>query len=558
MNVEHPTTPFAGQKPGTSGVRKKTRVFMEKNYTENFVQSIFDALNDTEPEGIKGQTIVVGGDGRYFLKEAVDMIIRIACANGIGKIVLGKSGIYSTPAVSASIRHRQCLGGIILSASHNPGGIDEDFGIKFNGRNGGPAPEKVTNAIYEKTTTINRWMEPKDLSCPTDIDIDNLGVTTLRDGDFVVEVVDPTEDYVNLMKEIYDFDKIKTFLGGKKVLIDCMHGVTGPYAERIMIKELGVDKSNVMRSTVLADFGGGHPDPNLTYAADLVKAMDSGEYDFGCAFDGDGDRNMILGRQSFVTPSDSVAILAAHAKESIPYFKDGLKGVARSMPTSEALDRVGKALGVEVHEVPTGWKFFGNLMDAGRLSICGEESFGTGSDHIREKDGLWTMLAWFSVLAQTGKSVKEIQENHWRTYGRNYFSRYDYENIDGDGPKTMMDYIQTIVDDNSASGVCNEDLGGGRMITKVDSFDYTDPVDGSVSTKQGYRFYFKDGSRFVVRLSGTGSAGATVRLYIERYEAPDGDLLKDAQDALKPIIDIALKVIKLEQYTGRDKPTVIT
>ncbi|XP_023942779.1 phosphoglucomutase [Bicyclus anynana] len=551
------TNPYEGQKPGTSGLRKKVKVFMQENYTENFIQSILDA----NKEALVGSTLVVGGDGRYLVKEVVDKIIKISAGNGVAKLLVGQNGILSTPAVSHIIRKYQTLGGIVLTASHNPGGINNDFGIKFNCSNGGPAPDGTTNDIYRLTTDITEYKIVPDIHC----NIDEVGVSRFKvgEGEFVVEVIDSVKDYVEYMKSIFDFPKIKTLLQGSelrkpfKVLIDSMNGVTGPYVRRIFLEELGASMGSVRRVTPLEDFGGAHPDPNLTYAADLVNEVKNGDFDFGAAFDGDGDRNMIIGRKAFfVTPSDSLAVLASQL-EHIPYFRSsGVKGFARSMPTAAAVDRVAEALGKEMFQVPTGWKYFGNLMDAGRLSLCGEESFGTGSDHVREKDGLWAALAWLSVLAATGKSVEEMLVAHWQQYGRNYFTRYDYEECPSDPCNEMMQELEKTMTSPGFVGSQHSAAGKSYTVALADNFSYMDPVDRSVAMKQGLRIVFEDGSRIVVRLSGTGSSGATVRLYIDSYEAKD--VLGDAQQMLQPLIQVALDISKLQQYTGRDAPTVIT
>lgn len=551
------TNPYEGQKPGTSGLRKKVKVFLQENYTENFIQSILDA----NKESIEGSTLVVGGDGRYLVKEVVDKIIKISAANGVSKLLVGQNGILSTPAVSCIIRKYKTLGGIVLTASHNPGGINNDFGIKYNCSNGGPAPDHMTNDIYRLTTEIKQYKIVPDLNCA----IDNIGVQNFKveDHQFTVEVIDSVKDYVDYMKEIFDFSKIKELLqgtGGRKpfnVLIDSMNGVTGPYVKRIFLEELGASEGNVRRVTPLEDFGGAHPDPNLTYAADLVNAVKGGDYDFGAAFDGDGDRNMIIGRGAFfVTPSDSLAVLASHL-EHVPYFaRCGVKGYARSMPTAAAVDRVAAATGKEMFEVPTGWKYFGNLMDAGRLSLCGEESFGTGSDHVREKDGIWAVLAWLSVVAATGKSVEDILKDHWARFGRNYFTRYDYEECPSDPCNEMMSALERTITEAGFVGSAHSSGDKSYVVKVADNFSYIDPIDKSVAMKQGLRIIFEDGSRIVMRLSGTGSSGATVRLYIDSYELTN--VLGDAQLMLKPLIDVALKISKLPTYTGRDAPTVIT
>ncbi|CAH4030222.1 unnamed protein product [Pieris brassicae] len=551
------TNPYEGQKPGTSGLRKKVKVFVQDNYTENFVQSILDANKDS----IKGSTLVVGGDGRYLVKEVVDKIIKIAAGNGVGKLIVGQNGILSTPAVSHIIRKFKTLGGIVLTASHNPGGIDNDFGIKFNCSNGGPAPDHTTNEIYQLSTAIKQYKIVPDIQC----NIDKIGLQKFKveDREFIVEIIDSVKDYVDYMKEIFDFPKIKTLLQGSErrkpfnILIDSMNGVTGPYVKRIFIDELGAAGNNVRRIVPLEDFGGAHPDPNLTYAADLVNAVKGGDYDFGAAFDGDGDRNMIIGRDAFfVTPSDSLAVLANNLHH-IPYFqKTGVKGFARSMPTAAAVDRVAAATGKEFFQVPTGWKYFGNLMDAGRLSLCGEESFGTGSDHVREKDGLWAALAWLSVLAATGLSVEEILTKHWQQFGRNYFTRYDYEECPSDPCNEMMQELEKRMTAPGFVGSRYSANGKEYKVSVADNFSYMDPVDQSVAMMQGLRIVFEDGSRIVMRLSGTGSSGATVRLYIDSYEA--SDVLGSAQEKLAPLISVALQISELQKYTGRDKPTVIT
>lgn len=551
-----PTKPIEGQKTGTSGLRKKVKVFMEENYLANWIQALFNSL---PPEDFENGLLVLGGDGRYFNKEAAQVIIKIAAGNGVGKVLVGKEGIMSTPAVSAVIRKRKANGGFIMSASHNPGGPDYDWGIKFNYSSGQPAPESITDKIYGNTLSIS---EIKMADVP-DVDLSHLGVT--KYGKFSVEVVDPVSDYLELMETVFDFSLIRSLLSLSdfRLVFDAMHAVTGAYAEPIFVDKLGASANSILNGVPLEDFGHGHPDPNLTYAKDLVNILykENGP-DFGAASDGDGDRNMILGREFFVTPSDSVAIIAANAQNAIPYFQSGPKGLARSMPTSGALDCVAQKLNLPFYEVPTGWKFFGNLMDAGVLSICGEESFGTGSDHIREKDGIWAVLAWLSILAYRNKdkklgdrliSVSDVVKEHWATYGRNYFSRYDYEECESEGANKMVEYLRDLIS-KSKEG----DIYGDYVLQFADDFTYTDPVDGSVVSKQGVRFVFTDGSRIIFRLSGTGSAGATVRVYIEQYEPDVSKHDMDAQVALKPLIDLALSVSKLKDFTGREKPTVIT
>ncbi|XP_075649146.1 phosphoglucomutase, chloroplastic [Castanea sativa] len=550
------TKPIEGQKTGTSGLRKKVKVFTQENYLANWIQALFNSL---PAEDYKNGLLVLGGDGRYFNREAAQIIIKIAAGNGVGKILVGKEGVLSTPAVSAVIRKRKANGGFIMSASHNPGGPEYDWGIKFNYSSGQPAPESITDKIYGNTLSIS---EIKVADIP-DVDLSHLGVTEFRN--FSVEVVDPVSDYLELLESVFDFELIKSLLSRSdfRFIFDAMHAVTGAYAKPIFVDKLGASLDSISNGVPLEDFGHGHPDPNLTYAKDLVNTMygENGP-DFGAASDGDGDRNMILGRGFFVTPSDSVAIIAANAQEAIPYFRSGIKGLARSMPTSGALDCVAEKLKLPFFEVPTGWKFFGNLMDAGKLSICGEESFGTGSDHIREKDGIWAVLAWLSIIAYRNKdkkpgeklvSVSDVVKGYWATYGRNFFSRYDYEECESEGANKMIGYLRDLVSKSKAGEKC-----GSYILQFADDFMYTDPVDGSVVSKQGVRFVFTDGSRIIFRLSGTGSAGATVRVYIEQFEPDVSKHDEDAQTALKPLIDLALSVSKLKDFTGREKPTVIT
>jgi phosphoglucomutase len=566
------TKPFEGQKPGTSGLRKRVKVFQQKHYTENFVQAIFDAL-DAVPN-----TLVVGGDGRYFVKETVQTILQIGAANGVQKFIVGQNGLLSTPAGSNVIRKYKADGGILLTASHNPGGPDNDFGIKYNVRNGGPAPEGVTNKIFEKTKTIKEY---KTFEGP-DVDISKIGETTF--GPATVQVIDPVADYVSLIEEIFDFKLIKSFLHDSpqskhfSVLFDGMHGVTGPYARAIFVDALGLPPSSIQNCEPLSDFGGGHPDPNLIYAHTLVDAVEKGKIPFGAASDGDGDRNMIYGAGAFVTPGDSVAIIAEYAREAIPYFKDGLYGVARSMPTSGAIDLVAKEHSVGCFEVPTGWKFFGNLMDAGRLSICGEESFGTGSDHVREKDGLWAVIAWLNILAYVNTAqtetqasggsmaligIKELLHKFYAKYGRNFFSRYDYEEVGSDEAQKMVAKIDAHIASGDLVGTkhTSKSTGVEFVVKEAYNFDYTDPIDHSVSKNQGQVIRFEDGSRIVWRLSGTGSQGATVRMYVERYvpkEAGAQELGRETADGLKALIEVALEISQLKEFLGRDKPTVIT
>ncbi|OMJ07250.1 Phosphoglucomutase [Smittium culicis] len=550
------TTPYLDQKPGTSGLRKKVRVFMKENYTENFVQSVFDAMPSPGPVN---STIVVGGDGRYYLKDVIQKIIKIGAANGVKKLIIGKDGIFSTPAVSNIIRTRNANGGILLTASHNPGGIDNDFGLKYNVSNGGPAPENITDMIFTCSKTISEY---KMADIP---DVDLSKITTTKFGDFEIEVIDSVIAYTSMIKEIFDIELIKSFLQKYpdfKILFDGLNGVTGPYGKSLFVEELGLPLSSIDQCVPLEDFGGEHPDPNLTYAHKLVVNVEKNNIDLGAASDGDGDRNMIISNDWFVNPSDSVAVIADYAAEAIPYFKKtGLKGLARSMPTSASIDRVAEAHKVQLFEVPTGWKFFGNLMDAGKLSVCGEESFGTGSDHIREKDGLWAIIAWLNIIAHESMkqnklvTIKSIMQNHFSKYGRNYFSRYDYEEVDSDAASKMYTELKS----KMSSELVGQMFGSEKLtIVKADDFSYTDPIDKSVSKNQGLRLIFKDGSRIVVRLSGTGSSGATIRLYYEMYENRADMLMMDTQEALKPLIDISLKITKLEEYTGRKEPTVIT
>ncbi|XP_052415714.1 phosphoglucomutase-1 [Carassius gibelio] len=553
------TKPYTDQKPGTSGLRKRVTVFQQNpHYAENFIQSIISIV---DPADRQEGTLVVGGDGRFFMKDAIQLIVQIAAANGIGRLVIGQNGIMSTPAVSCMIRKIKAVGGIILTASHNPGGPNGDFGIKYNISSGGPAPEGITDKIFQISKSLQEYHICPELK----VDLSTIGKQTFEVDTFkpfTVEIVDSVESYAEMLRDIFDFAALKELLSGPnhiKVRLDAMHGVMGPYVKKIVCEELGSPANSAVNCVPSEDFGGHHPDPNLTYAADLVNTMKGGEYDFGAAFDGDGDRNMVLGKHGFfVNPSDSVAVIGANIK-SIPYFqKTGVKGLARSMPTSGALDKVAKALKMPLYESPTGWKFFGNLMDAGSLSLCGEESFGTGSDHIREKDGLWAVLAWLSILATRKQSVEDIMKEHWQRFGRNFFTRYDYEEVDSDAANKMIDHLQTTMFDKAFIGQKFSSGDKTYEVEKADNFEYTDPVDGSVSKGQGLRIIFTDGSRIIFRLSGTGSAGATIRLYIDSYEEDSQKIYHDPQVMLAPLVDIALRISQLQEKTGRTAPTVIT
>lgn len=536
------TTPFTDQKPGTSGLRKKVRVFAQPHYAENFVQSVFDSL-----DGFAGQTLVVGGDGRYLNREVIQTVLKMAAANGFGRVLVGQGGILSTPAASHLIRRSGAFGGLVLSASHNPGGPDEDFGIKYNIGNGGPAPEKVTDAIAARSLEIDRY---RILDAP-DVDLDTPGTATL--GDMAVEVVDPVAAYADLMESLFDFAAIRAMIaGGFTLAFDAMSAVTGPYAHEIFERRLGAPAGTVMNGTPLPDFGHHHPDPNLVHAKALYDRMMAPDApDFGAASDGDGDRNLIIGRHCYVTPSDSLAVLAANAHLA-PGYAAGLKGIARSMPTSGAADRVARHLGIPLYETPTGWKFFGNLLDAGMATICGEESAGTGSDHVREKDGIWAVLLWLNILAVRKQGVAAIMADHWATYGRNYYARHDYEAIAKDRADALMTALRDRLPQLPGTG------NSGGTIASADDFAYTDPTDGSISRNQGVRILFEDGSRVVFRLSGTGTEGATLRVYIERYVGPDGDLGMATADALAPLIAAAQEVADIASHTGMDRPSVIT
>ncbi|MER8563015.1 alpha-D-glucose phosphate-specific phosphoglucomutase [Mesorhizobium sp. M0578] len=536
------TKPYPDQKPGTSGLRKKVPVFQQEHYAENFIQSIFDAL-----DGFEGKTLVIGGDGRFYNREVIQKAIAMAAANGFGKVMVGQGGILSTPAASHVIRKYKTFGGIILSASHNPGGPHEDFGIKYNAGNGGPAPEKLTDAIFEKTKAISSF-KIADIG---QVDIDTIG--TVKTGDMTVEIIDPVADYAELMESLFDFDALRAlFKSGFRMRFDAMHAVTGPYAKEILENRLGAPNGTARNFIPLPDFDGHHPDPNLVHAKHLYDEMMGPDApDFGAASDGDGDRNLIIGKGIFITPSDSVAMLAANAHLA-PGYKAGLKGIARSMPTSGAADRVAEKLGIGIYETPTGWKFFGNLLDAGMATICGEESAGTGSNHVREKDGLWAVLLWLNILAVRGESAKQIVTQHWAAYGRNYYSRHDYEEVEIDRANALVDELRAKLGSLPGTSV------RGMTIASADDFAYHDPVDGSVSKNQGIRVLFEGGSRVVFRLSGTGTSGATLRLYVERYEPDKNRHDLDTQEALADLIVAADDIAGIRRHTGRAKPSVIT
>lgn len=536
------TTPFAGQRPGTSGLRKKVTEFQQPGYLENFVEAIFLTLGD-----LTGQTLVLGGDGRYFNRSAIQTILHMAAAHGVGRILVGQGGILSTPAVSCVIRKHNAFGGIVLSASHNPGGPDGDFGIKYNIGNGGPAPEKITEAVYSQTQGLLSYR----ISDAPPVNLDEIGTTQLEG--MQVEVIDSVADYAELMKGLFDFDAIRAlFARGFTMRFDGMSAVSGPYAKAIIEGMLGAPSGTVINAEPLEDFGGHHPDPNPVNAAELIALMNGPDApEFGAASDGDGDRNMIVGRGIAVTPSDSLAIIAANATLA-PGYAAGIKGIARSMPTSTAADRVAEALGIACFETPTGWKYFGNLMDAGMVTLCGEESYGTGSSHVREKDGLWAVLFWLNIVAASGKTVNQLVSEHWARFGRNYYSRHDYEAVDAAAADAMMNALR-----DKLPALEGQALGDYR-VSVADDFVYTDPVDHSVATKQGVRIIMDDGSRIVFRLSGTGTEGATVRVYLERYEADPGRHDLETQDALSNLIAIADDVSGLRQRTGRQQPSVIT
>jgi len=544
MNILNvPTTPFSEQRPGTSGLRKKVKEFQRPHYLENFVQAIFD----TQPT-LRGGSLVLGGDGRYYNREAIQIILRMAAANGVKRVLVGREGLLSTPAASCVIRKHKADGGIILSASHNPGGPDEDFGIKFNISNGGPAPETVTEAIFAQTQRLERYLIVET----GPVDLDRQGSHPL--GDALIQVIDPVADYATLMESLFDFERIHQLFNSSlfNMRFDAMHAVTGPYAKRILEVMLGAPPGTVLHGTPKPDFGGGHPDPNLVHARELVKLASGPKgVDFAAASDGDGDRNMILGHDFFVTPSDSLAVMAANAHQ-IKGYASGISGVARSMPTSQAADRVAERLGLECYETPTGWKFFGNLLDANKITLCGEESFGTGSNHVREKDGLWAVLFWLNLLAIKQKSVETLLREHWAAFGRNFYTRYDYENIDSVSAEALMENLRQRL----------ASLPGGALgtyqVAYADDFTYTDPIDGSRSERQGVRIGFSDGSRIVYRLSGTGTQGATLRVYLEAFEPDPAKQLQSTAEVMAPLAGISKRLAEIEPHTGRSEPTVIT
>ena len=536
------TTPFQGQKPGTSGLRKQVPIFQQPHYLENFVQAIFDSV-----QGLKGALLVVGGDGRYHNDVAIQTIVKMAAAHGVGRIMVGQNGLLSTPAASCLIRKYQACGGIVLSASHNPGGPNGDFGIKYNTFNGGPAPEALTAKIYARTQTIGTY----EIADAPDIDFNKCGKFEVAGCQ--IEVIDPVADYLELMESLFDFDAIRDmFAGGFSMVFDAMHAATGPYAHAILEGALGAPAGTVRNGTPSPDFGGHHPDPNLVHARALYDLMMSADGpDFGAASDGDGDRNLIIGKNCFVTPSDSLALLAANA-HLVPAYAQSLSGIARSMPTSRAADRVAAKLGIGMFETPTGWKFFGNLLDAGRVTICGEESAGTGSDHVREKDGLWAVLLWLNILAARQQTARQIVDAHWAEYGRDYYTRHDYEEVDASTANTMIDDLRQRLKDLPGQTFA------GHTVQTADDFSYLDPVDGSTSSHQGIRIYFTDDSRIVYRLSGTGTVGATLRVYIERFENDPAQLQNDTQQTLATLIQAANDLAGITKLTGLTSPTVIT
>jgi len=537
------TQAYTDQKPGTSGLRKKVKVFQQAHYLANFVQSIFSSLEKSD-----NKTLVIGGDGRYFNRDAIQIILKIAVANGFTDFIIGQGGLLSTPAASHLIRKYKTLGGLILSASHNPGGPDEDFGIKYNISNGGPAPEQYTDAFFAYSKTITEY---KSADLP-DVDLDNIGEQQVENIN--IRIIDPVDDYAELMRSLFDFDLLKQVISSGELTLrfDAMHAITGPYATRILQDILGAPAGSVINEIPLEDFGGHHPDPNLAHAKELADLMFTPDApDFAAASDGDGDRNMILGSNIFVTPSDSLAIIAANA-HLIPGYASGISGVARSMPTSQAVDRVAAKMQLPCFETPTGWKFFGNLLDADKITLCGEESFGTGSNHVREKDGLWAVLFWLNIIAKKAQPVKQIVSEHWQEYGRDIYSRHDYEAIESDIANDIMDHLR------SQLATLTGQLCGSYTVKYADEFSYTDPVDHSVSAQQGIRIGFEDGSRVIFRLSGTGTVGATLRIYVEKYEADASKHNQDPQDALAELIELAEQFCEIKKRTGRVEPTVIT
>lgn len=544
MNIKQiPTQAFSDQKPGTSGLRKKVTQFQQPGYLENFVQAIFNTIQPCE-----GKTLVLGGDGRFYNREAIQVIIRMAVANGFSQLLIGKGGILSTPAASCVIRKYRACGGIILSASHNPGGPDEDFGIKFNGDNGGPAAEKLTEAIFQQTLVMQHY---KSITS-ADVELDQLA--TVNIGQTRIDIIDPVTDYADLMESMFDFDAMGRLLSNSefRMCFDAMHAVNGPYAKEILEKRLGAPTGTVINGKPLTDFGGGHPDPNLVHAHQLVDLLHGDDpLDFGAASDGDGDRNMVLGKAFYINPCDSLAILTANAT-LIPAYAKGIAGVARSMPTSRAVDRVAKAMDIPCYETPTGWKFFGNLLDAGKITLCGEESFGTGSDHVREKDGLWAVLFWLNLIAVKKQSVSQIVKDHWSKYGRDYFTRHDYEAVDSAAAQEMISQLKAKI-----ASLPGQMIAGIR-IDAADDFEYIDPVDQSKTLAQGVRLYLQNGGRIVFRLSGTGTQGATLRVYLDCYEQAADLLAQDTQQALNTLIQVAAELAGIKEFTGREKPDVIT
>jgi phosphoglucomutase len=542
MILTVPTRPFDGQKPGTSGLRKKVAEFRQPHYVENFIQAVFASLPDHD-----GETLVLGGDGRFYNREVVQIAIRMAAANGFGRLLLARGGLLSTPAASLLIRKYGAFGGIVLSASHNPGGPNGDFGIKFNVANGGPAPEAVTERIYAETRKLSHFL----ITDTPDVDIDRLGKSTVES--MTLEIIDPVADYRELMAKLFDFGAIADlFRSGFSMRFDAMNAVTGPYATTILEGSLGAPKGTVVNGIPLPDFGGLHPDPNLVHARELYELMMSpGAPDLGCASDGDGDRNLIIGRGQFVTPSDSLAVLAANAHLA-PAYRSGISGLARSMPTSSAADKVAEAMRLKCYETPTGWKFFANLLDAGLITLCGEESAGTGSNHVREKDGLWAVLLWLNILAVRRQPVKDIIREHWRKYGRHYYTRHDYEGLKSQAAADLMDSLRDRLPQLSGKKF------GREMIVRADDFAYQDPVDGSIAAHQGLRLFFESGARIVYRLSGTGTEGATLRIYIECYEPDPARQAREPQEVLRPLVELSRSLAELERRTGRQEPSVVT